>query len=273
MIPGSDVEMAESEKGTGSGKGRGRVYIVGAGPGDAGLLTLKAFDLITNAEVVLYDRLVSDEILKMIPDSVKKVFVGRSVGDDYAHQDETNKLMLQHARDGRKVVRLKGGDPFIFGRGGEEAEFLRENGVEFEIVPGISSATGSPAYAGIPLTHRLFSSSVAIVTGHEDPKKGEPAVRWRELATSTDTIVVLMGMGRLKRIVDDLAGAGLAKDTDVAIIENGTTREQKVLLGKLENIVERAKGSDLKPPVVIVIGRVAGLAQKLDWLGVVKKDA
>ncbi|MFY3739865.1 MAG: uroporphyrin-III C-methyltransferase [Candidatus Nitrosomirales archaeon] len=246
---------------------KGKVYIVGAGPGDAGLFTLKALDLIRSADIVLYDRLVSDDILKMIPNNVEKVYVGRNVGDDYSHQDETNKLMVDHAKDGKKVVRLKGGDPFIFGRGGEEAEFLRENGIDFEIVPGISSATASPAYAGIPLTHRLFSSSVAIVTGHEDAKKDELTVRWKELANAVDTIVVLMGMGRLKQIADDLVSAGMSKDTDVAIIESGTTKQQKVLLGNLSNIVDKVKNSDIKPPAIIVIGKVAGLAEKLDWLG------
>jgi uroporphyrin-III C-methyltransferase len=244
---------------------KGKVYIVGAGPGDAGLLTLKALDLIKSADIILYDRLVSDDILKMIPSNVQKVYVGRNVGDDYAHQEETNKLMVDHAKNGKKVVRLKGGDPFIFGRGGEEAEFLRENGIDFEIVPGISSATASPAYAGIPLTHRLLSSSVAIVTGHEDAKKDELTVRWKDLANAVDTIVILMGMGRLKQIVDDLVGAGMGKDTDVAIIENGTTKEQKVLLGNLSNIVDKVKNSDIKPPAIIVIGKVAGLAEKLEW--------
>ena len=246
---------------------KGKVYIVGAGPGDAGLLTLKALDLIRIADIVLYDRLVSDDILKMIPNNVQKVFVGRNVGDDYAHQEETNKLMVQHANGGKKVVRLKGGDPFIFGRGGEEAEFLRENKIDFEIVPGISSATASPAYAGIPLTHRLLSSSVAIVTGHEDAKKDELTVRWKELAKAVDTIVILMGMGRLKQIVDDLVSAGMSKNTDVAIIENGTTKEQKVLHGNLSNIVDKVKNSNIKPPAIIVIGKVAGLTDKLNWLG------
>ncbi len=246
---------------------KGKVYIVGAGPGDAGLLTIKALELIKNADIVLYDRLVSDDILNMIPSKVQKVYVGRSVGDDYSHQGETNQLMLKHAKDGKKVVRLKGGDPFIFGRGGEEAEFLKENGIDFEIVPGISSATASPAYAGIPLTHRLLSSSVAIVTGHEDAQKDEMIVRWKELANAVDTIVVLMGMGRLQQIVDDLISAGMSRDTDIAIIENGTTTDQKVLLGKLSNVVDKVKSSSIKPPAVIVIGKVAGLAEKLDWLG------
>ncbi len=241
----------------------GKVYIVGGGPGDIGLLTLKAYYLLTSADVVLYDRLVGEDILKIVPSTAKKVYVGRSVGDDYSHQEDTNRLMLRYAEGGKKVVRLKGGDPFVFGRGGEEAEFLRESGIETEIVPGISSATGSPAYAGIPLTHRLFSSSVAIVTGHEDAKKSEPAVRWRKLASAADTIVILMGMGRLGRIVDELVGAGLDEDMDVAIIESGTTGRQRILLGNLGNIVGRARKSRIKPPAIIVIGRVVSLAKKL----------
>lgn len=244
---------------------KGKVYIVGSGPGDAGLLTLRALELMKSADIILYDRLVSDEILKMIPASVQKTYVGRSVGDDYSHQDETNTLMLRHARDGKKVVRLKGGDPFIFGRGGEEAEFLQENGIEFEIVPGISSATASPAYAGIPLTHRLFSSSVAIVTGHEDAKKGEPVVNWKYLARAVDTIVILMGMGRLEQITSELASAGMSKDTPVAIIESGTTAGQRTVLATLGDIVTKSKETGIKPPAVIVIGRAASLAPKLGW--------
>ena len=252
-------------------KMKGKVFIVGAGPGDPGLLTLRALELIKNTDLVLYDRLVSDQILNMIPDSVKKEYVGRGVGDDYTHQNETNMLMLKHAKDGKRVVRLKGGDPFVFGRGGEEAEFLRENGIDFEIVPGVSSAVASPAYAGIPLTHRSLSSSVVIVTGHEDAEKEELTVRWKELASSVDTIVILMGMGRLQQIVNELVAGGASKETDVAIIESGTTEKQKVLLGNLHNIVGKVKDSDIKPPAVIVIGKVAALAQKLGWRNV--KDA
>lgn len=252
-------------------KMKGKVYIVGAGPGDPGLLTLRALELIKNTDLVLYDRLVSDQILNMIPSSVKKEYVGRGVGDDYTHQNETNMLMLKHAKDGKRVVRLKGGDPFVFGRGGEEAEFLRENGIDFEIVPGVSSAVASPAYAGIPLTHRSLSSSVVIVTGHEDAEKEELTVRWKELASSVDTIVILMGMGRLQQIVNELIAGGASKETDVAIIESGTTEKQKVLLGNLHNIVGKVKDSDIKPPAVIVIGKVAALAQKLGWRNV--KDA
>jgi len=246
-------------------KMKGKVYIVGAGPGDPGLLTLKALDLIRGADVVLYDRLVSEQILSMIPSNVEKQYVGRNVGDDYTHQNETNQLMLKHAKEGKSIVRLKGGDPFVFGRGGEEAEFLKENGIDFEIVPGLSSAIASPAYAGIPLTHRSLSSSVAIVTGHEDAQKDEPVVKWKELANAVDTIVILMGMERLEQIVNELLSGGASKDTEVAIIESGTTQRQKVLLGSLANIVGKVKGSSIRPPAIIVIGKVASLAEKLDW--------
>jgi uroporphyrin-III C-methyltransferase len=249
----------------GSREMKGKVYIVGAGPGDAGLLTLKALELIKSADIVLYDRLVSEQILGMIPNNVKKEYVGRNVGDDYTHQNETNELMLKHATEGKKIVRLKGGDPFVFGRGGEEAEFLQENGIDFEIVPGITSAIASPAYAGIPLTHRSLSSSVVIVTGHEDAQKEENVVRWRELAKAVDTIVILMGVGSLQKIVNELIAGGASKDTEVAIIESGTTEKQKLLLGKLDNIVGKVKQSNIKPPAVIVIGKVAVLAEKLGW--------
>jgi len=247
---------------------KGKVYIVGAGPGDPGLLTLKALDLIRSVDVVLYDRLVSEQILNMIPDNVMKEYTGRNVGDDYTHQNETNQLMLKYASAGKNVVRLKGGDPFVFGRGGEEAEFLRENGIDFELVPGVSSAVASPAYAGIPLTHRLLSSSVAIVTGHEDAQKDELTVKWKELASAVDTIVVLMGMGRLQQIVNDLIAGGASKDIDVAIIESGTTKKQRVVLGNLGNIIENVKNSGIKPPAIIVIGKVAHLAEKLGWRNV-----
>jgi uroporphyrin-III C-methyltransferase len=246
---------------------KGKVYIVGAGPGDPGLITLKALDVIRKAEVVLYDRLVSDEIIKVIPSGVIKEYAGRKVGDDYAHQNETNLLMLKYANDGKLVVRLKGGDPFVFGRGGEEAEFLRENGIDFEIVPGISSAVGSPAYAGIPLTHRSFSSSVAIVTGHEDSEKEEPTVRWRNLASAVDSLVILMGMGRLEHIANELIAGGMDKETPVAIIENGTTDKQRLVLGNLENIAAKVQVTGVRAPAVIVVGKVASLGEKLSWIG------
>ena len=173
---------------------RNKVFICGAGPGDPGLITVKAMELIKNSDVVFYDRLVSKEIIDQIPSNSERIFVGRSVGDAATHQDHTNKMMVAHANEGRRVLRLKGGDPFIFGRGAEEAEYLIKHNVEFEIVPGITSAIGSAAYAGIPLTHRRISSSVAIVTGHEDPSKKGPSVHWSNLGVAVNTLVILMGI-------------------------------------------------------------------------------
>jgi len=172
----------------------GTVYLVGAGPGDPDLITLRAVELIKKADVVLYDRLVSKKIISMIPKKAKSVYVGRTVGDDYKHQDDTNKLIVEYAKTKRCVIRLKGGDPIIFGRGGEEAEYLKKHKIKFEIVPGITSGIGSATYAGIPLTHRKFASSVVFVTGHEDSEKKKEDVRWKKLAKSTDTIVVMMGL-------------------------------------------------------------------------------
>ncbi len=172
----------------------GKVFLVGAGPGDPNLITLRAVELIKKADVVLYDRLVSKKILAMIPKKSAAIYVGRSVGDDYKHQDSTNDLMVKYAKTKRCVVRLKGGDPIMFGRGGEEAEYLKKHKIKFEIVPGITSGIGSATYAGIPLTHRKFASSVVFVTGHEDFEKSKEAVRWKKLAKSTDTIVVMMGL-------------------------------------------------------------------------------
>jgi uroporphyrin-III C-methyltransferase len=176
----------------------------------------------------------------------------------------TNKLMVRHAKKGKNVLRLKGGDPFMFGRGAEEAEYLGSHGIGFEIVPGITSAIASPAYAGIPLTHRKYSSSVAIVTGHEGAEKDDLAVKWNRLAGAVDTIVVLMGIGQLAQISRDLLKAGMKKSTKVAIVANGTTDKQKLVRGTLGSIAVTAKKAGIKPPAVIVIGRVAGL-ESLEW--------
>ena len=178
----------------------GIVYLVGAGPGDHKLLTLRAAELIKSADVVLYDRLVSKKIIAMIPKNTTKHYVGREVGDDYKHQDETNLQMVKFAKSNKNVVRLKGGDPFIFGRGGEEAEYLKKYKIKFEIIPGITSGIGSAIYSGIPLTHIKYSSSVVFVTGHEDPEKTKSPVRWKKLAKSVETIVIMMGLSRIGKI-------------------------------------------------------------------------
>jgi uroporphyrin-III C-methyltransferase len=255
---------------------KGIVYICGAGPGDPDLLTVKTAELVHSCDVVLYDRLVSDDIIAKIPKSAEKIFVGRNIGDPLTHQDNTNQLMALHAGQGKRVLRLKGGDPMIFGRGGEEAEYLAERGIDFEIVPGVSSAIASPTYAGIPLTHRQYASSVAIVTGHEqgemdpDPsatsyRKDNPSVKWDKLAVAADTIVILMGMEKLGKISASLVGSGLDADTPVAIVENGTTPRQRILTGKLGSIAAKAAESAFKSPAVIVIGKVVSLQKKLDW--------
>lgn len=246
-------------------KKKGKVFICGAGPGDPGLATIRAMHLVKTCDVVLYDRLVSRDIIAKIPADAKKIYVGRQVGDPTVHQSLTNELMTRYAMHGKLVLRLKGGDPFIFGRGAEEAEYLQARGIEFEIVPGITSAISSPAYAGVPLTHRRYSSSVAIVTGHEGAGKDEPAVRWHKLAQAVDTIVILMGIGQLEKIVGDLVDSGMKKNTHVAIIENGTTKKQRVVAGTLGTIRQVARKSSVKSPAVVVVGDVAGLAKKLGW--------
>ena len=244
---------------------KGKVFICGAGPGDPKLITLRATELLKTCDVVLYDRLVDEEIIDQIPEGTVKIYVGRTVGDPTNHQDRTNELMVKHAKEGKSVLRLKGGDPFMFGRGAEEAEYLVTRGIGFEIVPGITSAIASPAYAGIPLTHRRYSSSVAIVTGHEGVEKNDLTVKWDKLAGAVDTIVVLMGIGQLAQISRDLLRAGMKKSTNVAIVASGTTDKQKVVRGTLGTIAGTAKKAGIKPPAVIVIGRVAGL-DKLEWV-------
>jgi len=244
---------------------KGKVFICGAGPGDPKLMTLRAMELLKTCNVVLYDRLVDKEIIEWIPAESKKAYVGRMVSDPTSHQDTTNKLMVKYAKEGKTVLRLKGGDPFIFGRGAEEAEYLIKYGVEFEIVPGITSSIASPAYAGIPLTHRRYSSSVAIVTGHEDPKKDKLSVRWDKLVGAVDTIVVLMGIAELDQISHNLIKAGMKKSMEVAIVASGTTDKQRIVKGTLGTIAKLTKKADIRPPAVIVIGRVAGLSDKLDW--------
>lgn len=246
-------------------KMRGKVSIVGAGPGDPKLITLKAVEALKSADIVLYDRLVSKKIIAMIPKRAKKVYVGREVGDDYRHQETTNDLMVKYAKEKRKVVRLKGGDPFIFGRGGEEAEFLRGQGVDYDIIPGITSGIGSAEYSGIPLTHRDYASSVVFVTGHEDAKKSRGTVNWKRMARSVDTIVIMMGLSRLEEISKNLIGGGLARNTPVAVIQNGTTSEHRMIKGDLSNIAKKAKAAKIRPPSIIIIGKVVSLSEKIGW--------
>ena len=243
----------------------GKVYLVGAGPGDPKLITLRAVELIKKADVVLYDRLVSKKILSMIPKRTVSIYVGRAVGDDTTHQDSTNELMVKYAKLKKYVVRLKGGDPIIFGRGGEEAEFLKSFNVKYEIIPGITSGIGSATYAGIPLTHRQFSSSVVFVTGHEDPEKKSDVVKWKKLAKSVDTIVIMMGLSRIGVISKKLIDGGMDKDMPVAVIQNGTTSQQKMIKGTISNIANKIKRNKIKPPTNIIIGRVVDLSDIIGW--------
>ena len=244
---------------------KGKVYLVGAGPGDPKLITLRAVELIKNADVVLYDRLVSKKILAMIPKRAVSIYVGRAVGDDTTHQDSTNELMVKYAKLKKSIVRLKGGDPIIFGRGGEEAEFLKSFNVKYEIIPGITSGIGSATYAGIPLTHRQFASSVVFVTGHEDPEKKSDVVKWKKLAKSVDTIVIMMGLSRINVISKKLIDGGMDKNMPVAVIQNGTTSQQKMIKGTISNIANKIKRNKIKPPTNIIIGRVVDLSDIIGW--------
>ena len=243
----------------------GKVYLVGAGPGDPKLITLRAVELIKKADVVLYDRLVSKKILAMIPKRAVSIYVGRAVGDDTTHQENTNELMVKYAQLKKSVVRLKGGDPIIFGRGGEEAEFLKSFNVKYEIIPGITSGIGSATYAGIPLTHRQFASSVVFVTGHEDPEKKTEVVKWKKLAKSVDTIVIMMGLSRIEVISRKLIEGGMDKNMPVAVIQNGTTSKQKMIKGTISNIANKIKRNKIKPPTNIIIGRVVDLSDIIGW--------
>jgi len=243
----------------------GKVYLVGAGPGDSKLITLRAVELIKKSDVVLYDRLVSKKILAMIPKKAKKIYVGREVGDDYRHQESTNALMVRYAKTKKNIVRLKGGDPIIFGRGGEEAEYLKKHKIKFEIIPGITSGIGSATYSGIPLTHRKFASSVVFVTGHEDLLKSKEKVKWKKLATSVDTIVIMMGLSRIGIICKHLIQGGMDKTTPVAVIQEGTTSKHKMITGNVSNISKLVIQKKINPPSIIIIGKVVNLSKTIGW--------
>jgi len=244
------------------------VALVGAGPGDPGLMTVRGLALLRRADVVVYDRLVDPRLLDEARPDAHRVFVGKASGAHTLPQPDINALLVRHAAQGRRVVRLKGGDPFVFGRGGEEAEALAAAGIPFEIVPGVSSAVAVPAYAGIPVTHRAVASSFAVVTGHEDEGKDEAAVDWSRLATAVDTLVILMGVRSLPRIAAALLEAGRAPATPVALVRWGTTDAQETVVGRLDQIATLAAAVRLAPPVVIVVGDVVNLRERLAWFGV-----
>ena len=244
---------------------RGKVYLVGAGPGDPGLIKVKGLECLRKADVVIYDRLVDESLLGEVPTRSQKIYVGKGRGCHAMEQKEINLLLIDKAREGKTVVRLKGGDPFVLGRGGEEAEVLAANGIPFEVVPGISSAYAVPAYAGIPVTHRRLASSFTVVTGHEDPEKDESSIDWDRISTGSDTLVLLMGMGNLTHIIDKLVQNGRSSSTPTAIISQGTSAGQRTISGTLADIGARAQKEGFEPPAVIVVGEVVKLRDQIRW--------
>lgn len=240
----------------------GKVYLTGAGPGDIELLTLKALRVIKEADVIIYDRLANPDILKEAKNGCEFVYVGKEDGRHIMPQDDINEVIYQNALKYENVVRLKGGDPFVFGRGGEEALYLRDRDVKFEVIPGITSSISAPAYAGIPVTHRGIAVSFRVVTGHESPHKKESQIPWGNFKTD-DTIVFLMGLHNLPKISKKLIEIGKARDYPCAVISKGTTKDQSVVVGTLENIVEKAK--DVPTPALIVVGKVVELREQLQW--------
>jgi uroporphyrin-III C-methyltransferase len=240
----------------------GLVSLVGSGPGDPELLTVKARRLLDEADVVLHDKLPGPEILGTIPEE-KREDVGKRAGGEWTPQEYTNRRLVELAREGKHVVRLKGGDPFVFGRGGEEMEHLASEGIPFEVVPGITSAVGGPGAAGIPVTHRDHASSVSFVTGHEDPTKAESAVAWDALAATGGTIVVLMGVGKLPDYTAALREAGMDPDTPVALVERATWPGMEVATGTLDDIVEVRDAAGIEPPAITVIGEVAATRERV----------
>ena len=243
---------------------RSIVYLVGAGPGDPGLITLKGLECIKKADVLVYDRLANQTLLSYSRPEAEIIYVGKSPERHTLLQNEINELLVRRVQTGKVVTRLKGGDPFVFGRGGEEAEFLFENNIPFEIVPGITSAVAVPAYAGIPVTHRDFTSSFTVITGHEDPEKEMSSIDFTKLSGS-GTLVFLMGMANLPIIAEQLIKHGRQTDTPVAIVHKGTRPEQRTLVGRLDNIADKAQKESFKPPAVIIVGEVVNLRDKLKW--------
>src|SRR5213594_2937444 len=232
----------------------GKVYLVGAGPGDPKLLTLRGKECLEQAEVVIYDYLANPALLEHVRPEAERIYVGRRGRGGYGDQAEINRLMIDRARAGKIVVRLKGGDPFVFGRGGEEAEAVAAAGVDFEIVPGVTAAVAVPAYAGIPVTHRTLASTVTFVTGHEDPTKPMILLEWPKLASASGTLVFMMGMKNLPSIVRQLLSEGRSPNTPVAAIRWGSRADQQTIVGTVGDIVAKTEAAHLEPPTVIVVG-------------------
>ncbi len=244
----------------------GKVYLVGAGPGDPGLVTVRGKSLLERAEVVVYDYLASTKLLKHVPASAEQIYVGKKGGIKHAYtQEEISQMLVDHALAGKMVVRLKGGDPFIFGRGGEEVEKLYAAGILFEVVPGVTSATAAATYAGIPITHRDYTASVAFVTGHEDPTKETSNIDWAKLATGAGTLVIYMGIKNLPIIVANLIKYGRAPKTPVAVVRWASTPLQRSVVGTLETITQVVADAEIKPPSLVIVGEVVNLRATMDW--------
>lgn len=246
-------------------KARGKVSLVGAGPGDIGLLTVKGMKCLRKADVVVYDFHLNAQILNYVNHDAEFIYAGKRGGRHTMTQKEINNILVEKAKKGKVVCRLKGGDPFVFGRGGEEAQALAEKGIDFEVVPGVSSAIAAPAYAGIPLTHRHYSSTFAVIPGYEDPAKENSAIDWSKLATGVGTLVFLMAVKNIEALTEKLVQNGRDPDTPVAITRWGTRAEQKTITGTLKNIASRVRQNDIKPPAVMVVGDVVKLRQTLSW--------
>ncbi|HEY5913383.1 MAG TPA: uroporphyrinogen-III C-methyltransferase [Verrucomicrobiae bacterium] len=246
-------------------KPKGMVYLVGAGPGDAGLLTLRGAELLRRADVVVYDALVNADLLRLAPQTAEIIFGGKRAREHALPQSELNGLLITKAREGKTVVRLKGGDPYVFGRGGEEAEQLAEAHIPFEVVPGVSSFVAVPNYAGVPLTHRDFCSRLTLITGHEDPAKEAAGIDWPQVARTPGTQVIMMGTDRISAIAHTLVSHGMDPATPIAVVRWGTTGRQHSIAGTLATISDIAAQANIKPPTVAVIGRVVSLRPKLNW--------
>lgn len=244
---------------------KGIVYLVGAGPGDPGLLTVRGRQCLELAHVVVYDNLANPELLNWVPADCERIFAGKMADQHTKSQDEINAILLDRARQGKTVVRLKGGDPFVFGRGGEEARYLAEHGIEWQVVPGITSAIAAPAYAGIPVTHRGLAGDLHIVTGHESDDPDGATVNWPALAQCEGTIVFLMGVKNLEYIVGELMDNGRPPDTPIALVHWGTMPEQETLISTLDRVVDDSRAAHVKPPVVGIVGDVVNLRQHLAW--------
>jgi uroporphyrinogen III methyltransferase / synthase len=251
----------------------GKVFLVGAGPGDPELLTLKARRLLGEADAVVHDYLVAPAILALARPDAERVFVGKKGGGFCCPQRDIEGTLIRLARAGKNVVRLKGGDPFVFGRGGEEAEALVEAGIAFEIVPGVTSALAAAAYAGVPLTHRGHSSAVVFLTGHEDPNKPDAAIRWEDYGRLGATLCVYMGMKNLETITRRLQSGGLAPETPALVVQSATTGEHRQLLGTVADIALRSERDGFGAPAMVVIGEVAALSEKLAWFAATRAAA